>query len=104
MLLTWPWVLSVYGGLVDMDDNGNCIGYKQSAGSRLSEGSKAKGICYLDGVSINSKLMVITSLTYFAIQIPALKVDDQRTSDQAGDEFIPEVLRESAYEKTFCLA
>jgi Ca2+/Na+ antiporter len=103
MLLTLPWVLSVYGGLVDMDYVGNCIGYKAAASKRWTEGARSHGIEFLDGVTKNSKLMVITSLTYFVIQIPALFVDDQRATTHIGKHYLAEIMSESASEQIWAV-
>merc|ERR1719387_1925429 len=100
MLLTLPWIISVYAGQVDMDESGNCIGYKQKAGQRKTGNTKATGCQFEDGVSKNAILMFLTSLSYFVIQIPALMVDDQKTKDQySGEkEYIAAVNKESGAE------
>lgn len=108
MLLTLPWILSVYAGLVDYDEaNGVCTGYKAKAGNRLTgdEGWKTGRIQFDDGVSKNAILMFLTSLSYFVIQIPALKVDDQKTKAQYGSEkeYLQVVIEESKYENKFAL-
>merc|ERR1719329_579321 len=52
MLLTLPWVLSVYAGQVDMDSNGNLVGYKQKAGKRNT--TSETGCCFNEGVTKNA--------------------------------------------------
>jgi len=93
MLLTLPWILSVYAGQVDMDDSGKCVGYKQPAGKKTL--TAQTGCCYLDGVTKNAWLMFITSLGYFVIQIPAYMVDDQKSKEELGDGYLNEVIKES---------
>jgi Ca2+/Na+ antiporter len=84
MLLTWPWVLAVYGGRVDMED-GVCTGYdKGKASQRTSQKGFMdsvlhQGVRFERGVTQNAKVMLVTSLTYFLVQFPALQVDDQKT-------------------------
>jgi len=102
MLLTLPWILSVKAGLVDIDRNGKCTGYKKPAKNRLT-GEGKSGVQFLDGVTKNGILMVITACTYFVIQFPAFRVDDQKSSAEAGKDFIPEVMREAAAEKPWAL-
>merc|ERR1719181_1632631 len=48
MLLTLPWIISVYAGQVDMDESGNCIGYKQKAGQRKTGNTKVTGCQFED--------------------------------------------------------
>lgn len=103
MLLTFPWLLAVRAGLVDMSEDGECTGYKKPAGSRCSPGDGPKGCQFQDGVRKNAFIMLLTSLTYFVIQIPAFKVDNQKTSAQMGDDFIPEVIKESKAENLWAL-
>jgi Ca2+/Na+ antiporter len=100
MLLTLPWIISVYAGQVDMDDNGVCVGYKAKAGQRKTGKTGKSAIQFEDGVSKNAILMFLTSLSYFVIQIPALMVDDQKTKDQYPDEkaYIAAVNKESTSE------
>merc|ERR1719183_2228834 len=101
MLLTLPWILSVYAGQVDMNAEGVCVGYKQAAGKRKTTG--ASGCCYNDGVTKNAWLMFLTSLSYFVIQIPAYMVDDQKTKAQLGKDYLAEVVKESKSENLWAL-
>jgi Ca2+/Na+ antiporter len=103
MLLTLPWILSVYAGQVDMDSNGKCIGYKASAGKKKQ--TQQTGCCFDEGVTKNAILMALTSLSYFVIQIPAFLVDDQKTKSQYPSEkaYIAEVEKESTFEHTYAV-
>jgi hypothetical protein len=62
-----------------------------------------QGVQYEMGVNRNSRLMLITSLTYFVIQIPALWVDDQKSKSQySGEEsYLNAVVAESSSEKVW---
>jgi Ca2+/Na+ antiporter len=116
MLLTLPWVLSVFGGKVDMDENG-ATGYAKPAKSRDTSTSffhsvMHQGIEFLDGVSKNANIMVLTSMAYFVIQIPAFFFDDQKAdgshykkADGSLDKkaFHTAVDEEGAKEKIFAL-
>jgi Ca2+/Na+ antiporter len=104
MLLTLPWVLSVYGGKVDMK-GGECVGYGQKSGQRDTAPFMQTGIEFNMGVRQNAKIMLVTSLTYFIIQFPALMVGDQKSRDQyASDEdFLNAVRAESGTCKQWAL-
>jgi Ca2+/Na+ antiporter len=74
MLLTVPFALSVYGGRVDLDDNGvpNYLGKPKltehgSLGKELTE----TGVTLTDAVHRGATIMLLTTLPYFMIQIPA---------------------------------
>lgn len=107
MLLTLPWILSVYAAQVDMDADGKCVGYKQKAGNRKTGKSAGTGCQFQDGVSKNAILMFLTSLSYFVIQIPAFVFDNQKTKSyynitNGGDEaFIDEVKWEADKTKVY---
>merc|ERR1719359_639938 len=67
MLLTLPWILSVYAGQVDMDASGECVGYKKPSGKKKT--TSQTGCCFNDGVTKNAVLMALTSLSYFVIHV-----------------------------------
>jgi len=94
MLLTLPWLLSVRAAQVDMNDKGECVGYKLKPGKRSTAG-KPQGCQFNDGVTKNAWIMLLTSLSYFVIQLPALTVDDQKTKEQLGEGYLEEVMKES---------
>jgi len=94
MLLTLPWLLSVRAAQVDMNDKGEFVGYKAKPGKRSTAG-KPQGCQFNDGVTKNAWIMLLTSLSYFVIQFPALTVDDQKTKEQLGDGYLEEVMKES---------
>jgi Ca2+/Na+ antiporter len=100
MLLTLPWVLSFYGGKVDFDAAGSLdTAYDQPKSKRDTKGGMfSSGIEFEKGAKANAKIMMLTSLCYFCIQIPALMVDDQKTKPDYASEkaYIDAVVSESA--------
>jgi len=75
MLLTVPWGLSVFGGRVNIDDDG-IPNYRNTPkltkkGSLHGELTKT-GVSISETVSHGGVIMVITTIPYFLIQIPAL--------------------------------
>lgn len=74
MLLTVPWALSVYGGRVDLDENGT----PQYLGKpKLTPKTNPKDELYHTGVSLSEAvkhgavIMALTTIPYFLIQVPA---------------------------------
>jgi len=102
MLLTLPWILSVYAGLVDCEQ-GIVVGYKQKKGKKFTCGAMGGAIEFQDGVTKNSILMFLTSLSYFVIQIPAYLVDNQKTKAEMGTGYLDEVIKESKFENFYSL-
>jgi len=102
MLLTLPWILSIYAGLVDCKE-GVVVGYKQRKGQKFTGGAMQGAVEFQDGVTKNSILMFLTSLSYFVIQIPAYMVDNQLTKKQEGDGYLDQVIKESKYENFYAL-
>lgn len=103
MLLTLPWILSVWGGKVDFKDGEYQYGGPKSSRDTLTGFTNnffKQGVEYEKGVNNNSKIMIITSLTYFVIQIPALLVDDQKTKDEykSDSDYLDAVVSESSGE------
>jgi len=106
MLLTLPWILSVFAGQVDMDASGKCVGYSKPGGKRLTQGNPhGSGLQFNEGVTKNAYLMLITSLGYFVIQIPAYMVDDQKTKAEypSTAAYIAAVEFESSSENQYAL-
>jgi len=103
MLLTLPWILSIYAGLVDTNSTGAVVGYKQKKGKKFTGGTMTGAIEFQDGVTKNSILMFLTSLSYFVIQIPAYFVDNQKTKAEEGAGYLKEVIKESKFENFYAL-
>lgn len=79
MLLTIPWALSVFAGRVSIDEQGrgNYVRPKNDPNwTKLSPpGSRdlfKTGVVLFDEIPSNAKTMVLTSLIYLILQIPAL--------------------------------
>ena len=66
MLITIPWLLSVYAGRVDIE-NGKC---KYTAKGKKAEGA-VTGVPNSPGVRKGGYIMMITSLSYVLLQGPA---------------------------------
>lgn len=67
MLLTIPWFLSILGGRVDMDADGNC----NYNGKPKYTGTMESGVMISESTKVNGKMMMFTSLFYLIIQVPA---------------------------------
>lgn len=73
MLLTVPWGLSVFAGRVDIDSHGNP---QYSGKPKLTDGSivaqiSSTGVSITDTVSHGAMIMLLTTIPYFLIQVPA---------------------------------
>jgi Ca2+/Na+ antiporter len=74
MLLTIPWAISVYSGRVDLKDDGtpNYLGKpKLSSYSGLRDEFRNTGVTVSPSVQQGGIVMVLTTLPYLLIQIPA---------------------------------
>mmetsp|Transcript_16664 Transcript_16664/g.35287 ORF Transcript_16664/g.35287 Transcript_16664/m.35287 type:complete len:583 (-) Transcript_16664:198-1946(-) len=98
MLLTIPWFMAVLGGRVDIK-NGipDYTTDQKLTHTGLSTLTKT-GVKFRSQITANAKIMLITSLTYLVIQVPAFYADDQK----AGDG-IQELRRENACESMAAL-
>lgn len=84
MLLTIPWFLAVFSGRVSINENGN-LNYKRPPGDESWEKLQPSGSMSLvrTGVTVerevkdNSKIMLLTSMSYFLVQLPSLFFDKQ---------------------------
>jgi Ca2+/Na+ antiporter len=75
MLLTVPFALSVYGGRVDLNDDGvaNYMGKpKLNDHGSLAKELTNTGVTLTDAVHRGATIMLLTTLPYFMIQIPAM--------------------------------
>lgn len=81
MLLTIPWALSIYAGRVNLDaqGRGNYVRPKGAgkAWGKLSPPGNRNifntGVVLFDEIPSNAKTMIVTSLIYLILQIPALQ-------------------------------
>jgi len=85
MLLTVPWALSVYRGRVDFDEDNNMEpNYKQP---KLTKSSFSEtGVALSTEVNQGAKMMMLTTLPYFLIQIPAFFLSGDRETVSAGEK------------------
>ena len=77
MLLTVPWALSVYGGRVDLLPGSNKPNYMgkpklTTPKAKLSDEYTKTGIAITTSVQRGGIIMVLTTIPYFLIQVPAL--------------------------------
>ncbi|KAI9986662.1 hypothetical protein PInf_025617 [Phytophthora infestans] len=79
MLLTIPWALSIYAGRVNIDENGrgNYVRPKgdQHWAKLMPPGNKdltKTGVVLFDEIPSTAKTMILTSLIYLILQVPAL--------------------------------
>jgi len=94
MLLTIPWFLAISAGRVDVKEKDQM--YKSNP--KLTPGNfglSTQGVLLKPAIKDNAKLMVLTSMIYFVILIPALQVDTMKPG-------VP-VTGESRYEHKFAL-
>lgn len=74
MLLTIPWAMSIYAGRVNIVNNGSKASYrskpKLTPGLSMSDTLNKTGVSVSNLVKEGSKIMVVTTLPYFLIQIP----------------------------------
>eukprot|EP00440_Ansanella_granifera_P060138 gb/GFBE01065179.1/.p1 GENE.gb/GFBE01065179.1/~~gb/GFBE01065179.1/.p1 ORF type:complete len:584 (+),score=169.39 gb/GFBE01065179.1/:1-1752(+) len=100
MLLTIPWFLGVIGGRVDIE-GGKCQYSREDKLTQTSIGGTLfrTGISYKPEIRANAKIMLMTSLTYLIIQVPAFMSDSQRRG-HIGEE---EIKRENSAEGAWAL-
>lgn len=70
MLLTLPWFLAILGGRVDLDENGECQYTKKPKLS--AQPPYGSGVVVSGNTKRNAKIMMLTSMFYLIIQVPAL--------------------------------
>ncbi|GAB9463890.1 Ca2 :cation antiporter [Globisporangium polare] len=89
MLLTIPWALSIYAGRVNLDaqGRGNYVRPKggDKAWGKLSPPGNRNlfntGVVLFDEIPSNAKTMIVTSLIYLILQIPALQYTGTASRD-----------------------
>lgn len=86
MLLTVPWALSVYQGRVDFDDDNDLEpNYKQP---KLTKSSFLDtGVALSNEVNQGARMMMLTTLPYFLIQIPAFFLSGDRETVSEGEKY-----------------
>ena len=91
MLLTVPFALSVYGGRVDLQPDGTANYYgkpkKLTPKANLSEELNASGVRITEAVQHGGIIMMLTTLPYFLIQVPALFLHGPTEEVAAGEHW-----------------
>ncbi|KAL7508961.1 hypothetical protein ACHAXN_006021 [Cyclotella atomus] len=89
MLLTVPWALSVYYGRVDYDEKDYTPNYKKAPKLTKDESwsdLEVTGVVLTDEVNRGARLMVMTTLPYFLIQVPAFFLSGDRQTVSNGEK------------------
>jgi hypothetical protein len=90
MLLTVPWGLSVFHGRVDVDANGN-LNYngkpKLTSKTSFRQELSTTGVSITEAVSNGAKVMIITTIPYFLIQVPAFFIHGPSDVLAAGEKY-----------------
>lgn len=90
MLLTVPWAMSVYYGRVDFCGEDMTPNYKKSP--KLTNDGSCSGLAY-SGVALTpdinhgARLMMMTTLPYFLIQVPAFFLHGDRQTVSDGEKY-----------------
>lgn len=86
MLLTVPWALSIWSGRVDFGADG-MPNYKGSPKLNPDRGMALSdtGVALTPEIHHGARMMILTTLPYFLIQIPALFLKGDRTTVSAGE-------------------
>ncbi len=89
MLLTVPWGLSVYNGKVNFsgpDMQPNYKGNRKLVDDSLTCGSfSSTGVSLTAPINLGAKMMMVTTLPYFLIQIPAFFLSGDRATISQGE-------------------
>ncbi|CAH0481005.1 unnamed protein product [Peronospora belbahrii] len=92
MLLTIPWALSIYAGRVNIDENGrgNYVRPKgdQHWAKLMPPGNRdltKTGVVLFDEIPSTAKTMILTSLIYLILQVPALFYTGTAEEDAKAD-------------------
>mmetsp|Transcript_2366 Transcript_2366/g.10082 ORF Transcript_2366/g.10082 Transcript_2366/m.10082 type:complete len:532 (-) Transcript_2366:258-1853(-) len=85
MLLTIPWFLSVYAGRVDIDSDGDCV-YKVPKIDGMKSTLFEMGVQPHEDVRVGAQIMMITSLSYLLIQVPASYLHGPTDEVAAGEQ------------------
>mmetsp|Transcript_15349 Transcript_15349/g.32532 ORF Transcript_15349/g.32532 Transcript_15349/m.32532 type:complete len:570 (-) Transcript_15349:210-1919(-) len=90
MLLTVPWALCVFAGKVDFSGPEEMPNYKGSPKLRDTSTCGAlttTGVALTPEIHHGAKMMMLTTLPYFLIQIPALFLSGDREEVSAGEHY-----------------
>jgi len=81
MLLTFPWFIAVSFGRGEIKDGKCDYSIKEP-----KMGLFTSGVSYGPAISKNAKIMILTTLIYLIIQIPALKLDTNHNTPEQSIE------------------
>ncbi|CAM9236042.1 unnamed protein product [Heterosigma akashiwo] len=86
MLLTLPWFLAVIAGRVSILDGGELSYTKKPKLQKNRSGLFNSAVACADELSKGGALMLITSISYLVIQIPALSFEGESDEEIGQDE------------------
>jgi Ca2+/Na+ antiporter len=90
MLLTIPWGLSILAGRVDIDPQGN-PSYngkpKLTSKSSIMDELTSTGVSISETVSHGAKIMMISTIPYFLIQVPAFFIHGPSEDLAKGEKY-----------------
>ena len=90
MLLTVPWALSVYYGRVDFSGDSMMPNYKKTPKLTYDgtcSGLSYTGVIFTPEINHGAKLMMLTTLPYFLIQVPAFFLTGDRQTVSDGEKY-----------------
>jgi len=87
MLLTVPWALSIYHGRVDFSGPDLTPNYKGSPKVTPGISPRVTGVSLSPEIHHGSRMMMMTTLPYFLIQVPAYFITGDRESVSAKEHF-----------------
>lgn len=90
MLLTVPWMLSIYGGRVNLDEAGNA-NYVRGKNVRAADFKKldppnrylGTGINVGPSIAYSARIMLLTLISFLVIQVPAFAEKCGKTDDES---------------------
>ena len=90
MLLTVPWSMSVYYGRVDFSGEDMMPNYKKNpklSNDKACSGLSYTGVIFTPEVHHGAKIMMMTTLPYFLIQVPAFFLTGDRQTVSHGEKY-----------------
>mmetsp|Transcript_15731 Transcript_15731/g.28515 ORF Transcript_15731/g.28515 Transcript_15731/m.28515 type:complete len:564 (-) Transcript_15731:175-1866(-) len=87
MLLTVPWALCVYHGRVDFSGADEMPNYKGNPKLREGGALSTTGVALTPEIHHGAKMMMMTTLPYFLIQVPAFFLAGDRETVSAGEHY-----------------
>jgi len=87
MLLTVPWALSVYRGRVDFSGPDEMPNYKGVPKLKDDQSLGTTGVALTPEINHGAKMMMLTTLPYLLIQVPAIFLEGGREEVSLGEHW-----------------